>query len=59
LFDLAKPLDPQERIKFVEDLVAELNGHAEIDVGLVNRVAGALQRSYLGFVRGTGKARYR
>jgi hypothetical protein len=40
-------------------VVAELDGHAKIDVGLVNRVAGPLQRSYLGYLRGPRKARYR
>jgi hypothetical protein len=32
LFDLARPLDPRDRTRFVEAVVAELNGHAEIDV---------------------------
>ena len=39
LFRLATPLDPRDRTKFVEDVVGELDGHAEIDVGLVRRVA--------------------
>jgi hypothetical protein len=59
LFDLARPLDPRDRTRFVEDVVAELGGHTEIDGGLVNRVAVPLQRQYLGFIRGSGKARYR
>jgi hypothetical protein len=59
LFHLARPLNPRDRTLFVEDVVAELDGHTEIDAGLVSRVAGPLQRSYLGFVRGTGTARYR
>jgi hypothetical protein len=59
LFDLARPLDPRDRTKFIEAVAAELDGPAEIDVGLVHRVAEPLQRSYLGYLRGTGKARYR
>jgi hypothetical protein len=59
LFDLARPLDPRDRTRFVESVVTELNGHAEIDLGLVHRVAVPLQQQYLSFVRGTGRARYR
>jgi hypothetical protein len=40
-------------------VAAELNGHIEIDLGLIHRVAVPLQRQYLSFVRGTGRARYR
>jgi hypothetical protein len=58
LFDLVRPLDPSDRTRFVEAVVAELGGHDEIGVGLVNRVAIPLQRQYLSFVRGTGRARY-
>jgi hypothetical protein len=57
LFYLATPLDPHDRTSFVEDVVSELDGHAEIDMGLVHRVAATVQRRYLGFVRGTGRAR--
>jgi hypothetical protein len=59
LFDLARPLDPRDRTFFVEDVVAELGDHAEIDVGLVNRVAASVQRRYLGFARGAGRMRFR
>jgi hypothetical protein len=59
LFDLARPLDPRDRTRFVEAVVAELGAHTEIDVGLVNRVAGPLQRCYLGYLRGTGGVRIR
>jgi hypothetical protein len=45
-------LDPRDRTKFVEGVVAELDGHAEIDVGLVHRVGA------LGFARGVNKGRY-
>jgi hypothetical protein len=59
LFDLARPLDPQDRIKFVEAVVAELGAHVEIDLGLVHRVAVPLQRQYLGYLRGAGRMRLR
>jgi hypothetical protein len=59
LFDLARPLDPRDRTRFVGAVVAELNGHAEIDPGLVHRVGAELQRGYLGVARGTGRARIR
>jgi hypothetical protein len=59
LFDLARPLAPCDRMLFVEDVAKELNGHTEIDVGLVNRVAASVQRRYLGFARGAGRARIR
>jgi hypothetical protein len=59
LIHLARPLDPRDRTRFVEAVVAELGGHSEIDVGLVNRVAGPLQRSYLGYLRGAGRVRIR
>jgi hypothetical protein len=59
LFELARPLNPYDRIKFVESVVAALDGRAEIDVGLVHRVGAQLQRGFLGFPLGTGKARYR
>jgi hypothetical protein len=59
LFDLARPLDSRDRTRFVEAVVAELNGQIEIDLGLVHRVAVPLQHQYLSFVRGTGRARYR
>jgi hypothetical protein len=59
LFRLAQPLDPRDRTRFVESVVAELDGHAEIDIGLVHRIAVPLQRQYLSFVRGTGRVRYR
>jgi hypothetical protein len=38
-------------------VVADLNGHAEIDLGLVHRVAVPLQHQYLSFLRGTGRYR--
>jgi hypothetical protein len=38
-------------------LVAEFNGHVEIDVGLVNRVAAPVKRSYLRYLRGSGRPR--
>jgi hypothetical protein len=53
LIRLAAPLRPCDRRLFVEDVVAELNGHAEIDVGLVHRVGARLQRQRLGFVQTT------
>jgi hypothetical protein len=56
LFLFARPLDPRDRTLFVEDVVAELDVHAEIDIGLVHRVAGSVQRRYLGFARGVGRA---
>ena len=28
LIDLARPLDPRDRTKFIESVVADLNGHA-------------------------------
>jgi hypothetical protein len=59
LFCLATPLDPLDRTAFVEDVVAQLSAHAEIDVGLVHQVGRATQRKYLGFVRGTGTSKYR
>jgi hypothetical protein len=59
LFDLARPLDPRDRTFFVEAVARELNGHTEIDLGLVHRIGAELQRGYLGVARGTGKARYR
>jgi hypothetical protein len=59
LFRLATPLDPRDRTRFVEAVVAELNGHVEIDLGLVHRVGAELQRGYVGVARGTGRARYR
>jgi hypothetical protein len=40
-------------------VVAELNGHVEIDLGLIHRVGASVQRRYLGFARGPGRARYR
>jgi hypothetical protein len=49
LFELATPLDHRDRAAFVADVVAELDGQAEVDVGLVNRVAARAQRRYLGF----------
>jgi hypothetical protein len=52
LFDLARPLDPRDRTRFVESVVADLNGHAEIDLGLIHRIAVPLQRQYLGVARG-------
>jgi hypothetical protein len=58
LFRLATPLAPCDRRLFVEDVIAELDGHAEIGLGLVNRVAVSVQRRYLGFARGSGRARY-
>jgi hypothetical protein len=57
LFHLATPLDPRDRTLFVEDVVAEIDGHAEIDVGSVHRVAVSVQRRYLGFARCAGRAR--
>jgi hypothetical protein len=48
-----------DRTKFIEAVVAELDGHAEVDSGLVHRVGAQLQCGYLGFARGTGKGRYR
>jgi hypothetical protein len=57
LFRLARPLDPRDRTRFVEAVVTELDGHDEIDVGAVHRVAVAVQRRYLGFARGAGRAR--
>jgi hypothetical protein len=57
LFDLPRPLDPRDRTRFVEAVVAELDGHAEIDIGVVHRVAGPLQRQYLGYLRGAGRVR--
>jgi hypothetical protein len=59
LFDLARPLAPYDRRFFVDDVAAELNGRAEIDVGLVHRVAVAIQREYLSFARGAGRVRIR
>jgi hypothetical protein len=59
LFDLARPLDPYDRTKFVEAVVAELDGHAEIDLGLIHRVGASVQRQYLGVARGVDRARYR
>jgi hypothetical protein len=59
LLELAAPLDPRDRTLFVEAVAKELNGHAEIDLGLVHRVGAELQRGYLGVARGTGRARYR
>jgi hypothetical protein len=59
LFRLATPLDPRDRTRFVEAVVAELGGHAEIDLGLIHRVAVPLQRQYLGYLRGAGRARIR
>jgi hypothetical protein len=59
LFDLARPLYPHDRTLFIEDVVAELDGHAEIDIGLVHRVAGPVQWRYLGYARGAGRARIR
>jgi hypothetical protein len=38
LFRLAAQLDPHGRTSFVEDVVSELDGQAEIDLGLVHRV---------------------
>jgi hypothetical protein len=59
LFRLAAPLAPCDRTRFVEDVAKELDGQAEIDLGLVHRVAATVQRRYLGFARGTGRARIR
>jgi hypothetical protein len=36
LFSLAKPLYPGDRTQYVEDVAAELDGRAEIDVGLIH-----------------------
>jgi hypothetical protein len=59
LFDLARPLYPHDRTLFIEDVVAELDGHAEIDIGLVHRVAASLQWRYLSLARGAPRARIR
>jgi hypothetical protein len=59
LMRLAEPLDRRDRRLFIEAVAKELNGHAEIDLGLAHRVGAELQRGYLSYVRGTGKARYR
>jgi hypothetical protein len=58
-FDLARPLAPRDRTLFIEDVVKELDGHTEIGLGLVNRVAIPVQRRYLGFARGAGRVRFR
>jgi hypothetical protein len=59
LFRLATPLDPRDRIRFVESVVAELGEIAEIDLGLIHRVAASVQSRYLGFARGADRARLR
>jgi hypothetical protein len=59
LFYLATPLAPHDRTSFVEDVVSELDGQAEIDIGLVHRVASQVQRRYVGFARGASRARIR
>jgi hypothetical protein len=58
LRELSAPLDPRDRTRFVEAVVAELNGHAEIDLGLIHRVAVPLQRQYLGYLRGASRVQY-
>jgi hypothetical protein len=57
LFDLARPLDPRDRVLFVEDVVKELGGHTEIGAGLVTHVGASVQGRYLGIARGAGGAR--
>jgi hypothetical protein len=56
LFDLARPLDPRDRIKFVEAVVADLDGHAEIDLGLIHRVPPRGETALSGLLGGMAMA---
>ena len=51
LLALAAPLQPRERVRFLQALAAELQG-SEIGAGTVHRVASRLQRHFLRTVSG-------
>jgi hypothetical protein len=53
LLDLAAPLQPRERARFLEAIAAELRAHpGELGAGAVHRVGSRLQRQFLRTVSG-------
>jgi hypothetical protein len=44
--DLARPLPPDQRSRFLEAVIAEASKHVEVGPGLISRIARAVQTTY-------------
>ena len=46
VMDLAQPLPPDQRSRFLEEVIAEASKYPEVGVGLISRLARSIQTTY-------------